>query len=66
MTLDEHNVRVLLDTIPASEKAIVVFPADDSEFCVRWVNMTPEQVASALYQVADEVLRQRVPLRERH
>ncbi len=62
----EHNVRVLLNTVPAVDRAIVVFPADGIESSVRWVGMTAEQVASTLYQVADEVLRQRVPIRERH
>ncbi len=62
----EFSVKELLSGIPTVDRAIVIFPADGLESSVRWVGMTAEQVASTLYQVADEVLRQRVPLRERH
>jgi len=42
------------------DRAIAIYPEGDRTVC-RWFGMTREQVASHLYQVADEIVNQLPP-----
>jgi hypothetical protein len=39
------------------DRAIAIYPEGDRTVC-RWFGMTREQVASHLYQIADEIVNQ--------
>jgi hypothetical protein len=48
----------LKDGIPDDvERAIAIYPSGDHTAC-KWFGMTKEQVASHLYQIADEIVNQ--------
>ena len=54
------NARLLKDGIPDDvDRAIAIYPdGTDSKTVCRWYGMTREQVASHLYQIADEIVNQ--------
>jgi len=53
----------LISALPEdAEYAIAIVPSDDQEHRLIYVNLSPEQVAHALYKCADEIIRQKIPL----
>ena len=60
--MTEFEALKLIDGIADWDRAIVIFPRGEQSSC-RFVGMTAEQCAEMLYRVADEVVRQRVPLK---
>lgn len=57
----------LIAEAPAdTDRAILIYPSGPGErqTAIRWYGMNAEQVAMTLYNLADEVLRQRVPLKK--
>ena len=59
---DDEAAR-MIEGISQWDVAIVIFPSGDQSGC-RWLGMSAEQVAVTLYKVADEILLQRVPLKQ--
>lgn len=54
----------LLATVPLdSDRCVVIFPAEDGQTAIRWHGITAKQLAEILYQCADGVVEQRVPLK---
>jgi len=50
--------QILKAGIPETvDRAIAIYPEGDKTVC-RWFGMTKEQVASHLYQIADEIVNQ--------
>ena len=53
----------LISALPHdAEYAIAIVPSDNEEHRLIYINLTPEQVAQALYKCADEIIRQKIPL----
>ena len=47
---------------PDADRIIVIYPCAGQQSACRWFGMTPEGVAKTLYQMADGVVTQRIPL----
>lgn len=63
LTVPEDMLYQLLAKVPPKAvHALVVFIDDDGVTCVRWMGYSPEAAAMTLYAMADEIIRQRVPL----
>lgn len=45
-------------------RAVLIFHDADGKTKVKWIGLLATDVASLLYEMADEVLRQRVPLEQ--
>ena len=60
MTLDEADR--MIEGITGWDRAIVIYPVGIQSGC-RFLGMTAEQTAETLYRVADEIVRQRIPLK---
>lgn len=44
-----------------ADKGIVLFPCGDGRWALRYLQLTHEQAASILYQMADEIVDQHIP-----
>ena len=53
---------MMIEGCPEWDRCIILFPAG-KQTSMRWRGMSAEKVAVTLYHMADEVLRQRVPLK---
>lgn len=60
MSEHEREVAAMLAEIKA-DCAIVVYPVGKQSGC-KWYGLSPERCAEMLYAVADEIVRQRIPL----
>jgi len=58
----ESEAAQMIDGIDKWDRCIVIFPVGQQSGC-RFLGMTAEQTAETLYRVADEIVRQRVPLK---
>jgi hypothetical protein len=62
--------REMLDAIFASvpreaDRVIIIYPSVPGESACRWFGMSAEGVAETLYQVADSIVDQRIPMKAR-
>lgn len=63
MSDDPRYLAQILAAIPGdADRVIVIYPCADGQSACRWFGMSAEQVASTLYQMADGVVEQRLPL----
>lgn len=62
---DSALAAVLRDIPRDADRLIVLYPTSDGQTACRWFGMSAEQVAMTLYQLADGVVEQRLPLRPR-
>ena len=62
--MTESEAARMIEGISEWDRAIVVYPAG-TESGVRFIGMSAEQAAEMLYRVADEIVRQRIPLKTR-
>ena len=53
---------MMIDGIAEWDRCIVVYPSG-KQSGVRYLGMTAEQAAMMLYHAADELVRQRIPLK---
>lgn len=59
--MTETEAALMIDGISGWDRGIVIFPAGKESGC-RFIGMTAEDCALMLYRVADEIVRQRIPL----
>jgi len=61
---NDESLAIVLGDIPRNvDRLIVLYPCSEGQTACRWFGMSAEQVASTLYQMADGVVEQRVPLK---
>ena len=60
----ESEAAQMIEGIAEWDRCIVIFPKGVQSGC-RFLGMTAEQTAETLYRVADEIVRQRIPLKPR-
>lgn len=61
--MEEDMLYQLLARVPPkTERAVVVFVDSDGMTCAKWIGYEPSAAAMTLYAMADEIIRQRVPL----
>ena len=60
--MTETEAARMIEGIVGWERCIVIYPSGDQSG-IRFIGMSAEQAARFLYHAADEVLRQRVPLK---
>jgi hypothetical protein len=58
----EEAVRLLLARAEGADRVVLLYPRGDQTACA-WYGMSAEQAAEHLYQCADEIVRQCVPLK---
>jgi hypothetical protein len=58
----EDEAARMIEGIGERDRCLVIFPVGDQSG-LRWLGMSAEQAAETLYRVADELVRQHVPLR---
>lgn len=64
---DFDMVQETLASLPADiDRIIVIYPTGKGTSACRWFGMSAEGVAETLYSVADSVVDQRIPMKERH
>lgn len=61
--MSEDMLYQLLATVPANATHAMVVYRDGNTLAVKWIGMTPEQVAELLYRAADLVVTERIPPR---
>ena len=62
--MNESEAAKMIEGIIGWDRAIVIYPVGTQSGC-RFLGMTAEQTAETLYRVADEIVRQRIPLKPR-
>ena len=62
--MTESEAARMIEGIAEWDRAIVVFPKGSQSGC-RFLGMSAEQTAETLYQVADAIVAQLVPLKTR-
>lgn len=60
--MTESEAARMIEGIAEWDRCLVIFPVGDQSG-LRWLGMSAEQAAETLYRVADELVRQHVPLR---
>jgi hypothetical protein len=58
----DEAVRLLLARAEGADRVVLLYPRGDQTAC-SWYGMSAEQAVEHLYQCADEILRQCVPLK---
>ena len=62
--MTESEAARMIEGIGEWDRAIVIYPAG-RESGVRFIGLSAEQTAEMLYRVADEIVRQKIPLKTR-
>ena len=60
--MTESEAARMIEGIAEWDRALIIFPRG-SEWGLRFYGMEPEIAAMVLYRVADELIRQRIPLK---